>query len=332
MLDQQPVDLLLRHLRPAALLADVDELRVRARVLERLRRDQAVVEDDVGRGDQLDRADGQQPRVAGPGADQVDGHATRLPPSPRRASSSPGARRRASAARAPRRRLPGSSSATHAEPSGSPTKPRIVPSSRVDSHGRVTSGAQYAHGGPLGLERAEGVCVMHRLHRRPHPLVVRPRLDGERALAGGGHEVERRRVARRARAARARPRRARSRRPRRRRACAAACRRCRAARRPRGPAARTSSCARRRSELVPTRAPSAGRERGRAVRAACAAPARRARSPAAASRRSRSRRPARPGRPWPSAPRGRSRPPPAPPRSRRPSATCRRPRAPGRRR
>ena len=34
-LDEQPVDLLLRHLRPAALLADVDELRVRARVRER---------------------------------------------------------------------------------------------------------------------------------------------------------------------------------------------------------------------------------------------------------------------------------------------------------
>ena len=35
-LDEQPVDLLLRHLRPAALLADVDQLRVRPRVLERL--------------------------------------------------------------------------------------------------------------------------------------------------------------------------------------------------------------------------------------------------------------------------------------------------------
>ncbi len=139
-LDQQPVDLLLRHLRPAALLADVDQFRVRPRVLERLLRDQAVVEDDVGRGDQLDRADRQQPRVAGPGADQVHGRSDRArlaarvarvvrahaiasacanrPPAPaasmRRASSSPSA--------------PGSSSATHAEPSGSPTKPRIVPS------------------------------------------------------------------------------------------------------------------------------------------------------------------------------------------------------------
>ena len=122
-LDEQPVDLRLRHLRPAALLADVDELGIRARVPQRLRRDQAVVEDDVGRGDQLDRADGEQAGVARPGPDEVDGHASASAcasssPAPaasiRRASASPSAS--------------GSSSATHADPSGNPTKPRIVPS------------------------------------------------------------------------------------------------------------------------------------------------------------------------------------------------------------
>ena len=52
-LEQQAVRVVLRELRALALLADVDRLRVRARVRERLGRDQAVVEDHVGGRDQL---------------------------------------------------------------------------------------------------------------------------------------------------------------------------------------------------------------------------------------------------------------------------------------
>ena len=55
-LEQERVRVLLGDLRPRALLADVDELRVRARVRERLGRDQPVVEDHVGLRDQLDGA------------------------------------------------------------------------------------------------------------------------------------------------------------------------------------------------------------------------------------------------------------------------------------
>ena len=56
----------------AGLLADVDQLGVRPRVLAAAARDQAVVDDHVGPRDQLERAHGHEPRVAGPGADQVD--------------------------------------------------------------------------------------------------------------------------------------------------------------------------------------------------------------------------------------------------------------------
>ena len=45
----QRLGLLLRHGLPAALLADEQQLRVRARAVERRGRDQAVVEDHVGR-------------------------------------------------------------------------------------------------------------------------------------------------------------------------------------------------------------------------------------------------------------------------------------------
>ena len=71
-LDQPLADLLLRHRGHAGLLADVDQLGVSRAPVERARRDQAVVEDRVGDGDQLQRSRRHQPRVAGPGPDQVD--------------------------------------------------------------------------------------------------------------------------------------------------------------------------------------------------------------------------------------------------------------------
>ena len=86
-LEQERVRGLLRDLRARALLADVDELGVRARVRERLGRDQAVVEDHVGLRDQLDGADGQQAGVAGAGADEVDDPAHAASSSARRSTS-----------------------------------------------------------------------------------------------------------------------------------------------------------------------------------------------------------------------------------------------------
>src|SRR3712207_9181405 len=50
-LEQQPLGLLLRHLRPAADLPDVDDLRARPDRVERLARDELVVQHDVGLAD-----------------------------------------------------------------------------------------------------------------------------------------------------------------------------------------------------------------------------------------------------------------------------------------
>ena len=93
-------------------------------------------------------------------------------------------------------------------------------------------------------------------------VVVRARLERERALPGrGDHRVQRQHRARLVapEPRRARPRRARSRPPRPRRACAAACRRCRAAATTSRSGRAASSAARRRRLLVPTRAPGAAR-------------------------------------------------------------------------
>ena len=327
-LHQQPVDLVLRHLRPAALLADVDQLGLGARVPERARRDQAVVEDDVGGAEQLDRADGEEAGVAGAGADEEDGHAiasacASSSPAPaasiRRASSAPSSP--CELVGHPRRAV------------GQPDEPANRAVLRVDSHGCVTTGFQNAHGGPLGGQGGEGVRVMHARDRRPHTLVVRARLERQRPLPGRGDEVERLRRPLQpqalqpgggeddrvdlARVELAQPRvdvAAQLRRP-----------RGRAARRATAPAAARRTC-------PPARR---GQPDKAAAREACPSArtrGRRAPRPAAGSPRFRSPAPARPARPSPSAPRGRSRPPPAPPRWCRPSATCRRRRAPGRRR
>ena len=71
-IDHQPLDLLLRHLGRARLLAHVHELGVRASPRHCRLRDQAVVEHGVGAGDELRRPQRHQPWVAGPGADEVD--------------------------------------------------------------------------------------------------------------------------------------------------------------------------------------------------------------------------------------------------------------------
>ena len=127
-LEQQAVRVVLRELRALALLADVDELRAGPRVRERLGRDQAVVEDDVGGAEQLDRAHGEQARVAGPGADEVDdaGHRAAIASAARRRSAAPAASMRRASVSAASPSSIGTSSTIHSEPSGSPAKPRIV--------------------------------------------------------------------------------------------------------------------------------------------------------------------------------------------------------------
>ncbi len=69
---QQLLDLALGDARVAGLLADVEQLGVRAGPGQRLRGNQAVVQDHVGAGDELEGPGGHQAGVARPGADQVD--------------------------------------------------------------------------------------------------------------------------------------------------------------------------------------------------------------------------------------------------------------------
>ena len=77
-----------------------------------------------------------------------------------------------------------------AEPSGSPTNPRIVPSRAWIPDRCVTTGFQYTHGGPFGAQSREGGGVVHD-RRRARVGVVGPRLQRQRPLPGRGHEVER---------------------------------------------------------------------------------------------------------------------------------------------
>jgi hypothetical protein len=65
-LDEQPRRLALGDLLAAAHLPDVDDLGVGSRAREGLVRDQAVVEDDVGARDELERARGEQAGSPGP--------------------------------------------------------------------------------------------------------------------------------------------------------------------------------------------------------------------------------------------------------------------------
>ena len=70
MLQQQGVNLILRGVVVARLLADFDAGRIAARELKYSVADQAVVQDDVGFVEQAQRAQRQQPRIAGTRADQ----------------------------------------------------------------------------------------------------------------------------------------------------------------------------------------------------------------------------------------------------------------------
>ena len=189
--------------------------------------------------------------------------------------------------------------------------PRIVPSSRVDSHRRVTTGVQTRTAARSARRAAKVARVMASIDAPPRRLVVGPRLERERALPGRRHErVER---ARRARVD-AEP------------------------LEPGGGEHERVDLAR--GELAQPRVDVAAQlddlevgphgeqlrapaqRAGADARALAAAPSSdgarrtsdvaRVRARAATPTSARARPPARPARPWPSAPRGRSRPPAAP--------------------
>ena len=328
-LDQQPLDL-----APAASTGRRPPCRRRsarasgARAVERGRRDQPVVDDHVGGRDQLERASGQQPGIAGAGADQVDGHAgcARIEPLSARAAAQP---RPAASIRSATREPESASrrppqlgrAATPSRPAARPTR---VSSSRPPSTRRAWA--------PTGvLHDAPSACTSSR-SAPTHGGGVRDRPAFEMRDAAG-HWPR----------ARAHPGRRRARARRGSRPALEA--------EPLQPAAaRTSAsnCAlgelaqagvdvaahRHDLEVVPQRP-----DLRRAPQAARPDPSARAPAPRATARR-RSRRAdrrargsppasgppgARPGRPWPSARRRRSGPRAAPARARRPSATCRRP-------
>ncbi len=69
--DQHALDLGLSGGLTISSLAGVDQLGIRPGALERLWRDQAIVDDHVGLGDQLERPPGEQSGIAGSGADEV---------------------------------------------------------------------------------------------------------------------------------------------------------------------------------------------------------------------------------------------------------------------
>ena len=71
-LDQQPVDGVLADAGLADAAADRNARRVAAGAIENFRRDQFVVENDVGILQRAQRLDGEQIRIAGAGADQCD--------------------------------------------------------------------------------------------------------------------------------------------------------------------------------------------------------------------------------------------------------------------
>ena len=340
-LDQQPVDLVLRHLRPAALLADVDQLGVRARAY-------ASASGGISRSCRITSAAAisstartvSRPGSPGPAPTRWTIRAHRAPPSTSASRSrSRGARgehprARAAAGRLRRRRRARRSSthprgavrAGRRSRASAPTLRAVPDAHRACDNSRRAS----AHRGPF-RRTGSATCGHGAIASgaAPAAALAGPGLDGDRRPGPAPGRTPRRRACRRprggGRGGRARRRRARARRPRRRRACAAGCRRCRAARRPRGRAARRAAAragAARWSRRARPRARRRASARRRARRAG--RPARGAADDRRAARR------ARPARPWPSAPRGRCRPRAAPPRARRSSATCRRAR--GRRR
>src|SRR5207302_1930099 len=118
------LDLRLRGRLAAAPLAHVDELGIRARVLERAGRDQPVINDHLRRRDQLERSRREQAGVPRPGPHEVDGHAASSRCARRSTSPAPAASIRSATAIPKPSPSPTKRSVIHWEPSGSPTQAR----------------------------------------------------------------------------------------------------------------------------------------------------------------------------------------------------------------
>src|SRR5439155_6316856 len=87
LLDEQRVDVVLRDAWPPRRLAHADALRAWRGEVEQARHGEAVVDDDVGPGEDLRATDRQQPGITWPRADQVHRHArtsssSAAPPAP----------------------------------------------------------------------------------------------------------------------------------------------------------------------------------------------------------------------------------------------------------
>ena len=328
-LDQQRVGLLLRDLRAAALLADVDQLGVVAGAGERRRPGSGGRRGSRRRARSARRARTvSSPGSPGPGADEVDDPRPLTPPSPRRPAA-PRRRRRASARASAR--LAASERRSHLVAStiqrravGQPTNPRscsVCARRAWTADRRVAVGAEDADRGALRLQAGErrGRAIAATAASAAASPARACSASAPWPAAGTNDRRVERDAGLVARPSRSSPaRRARSRRPRpsaqlaQPRVDVAA-----QLARPRGPSRRRAAARARRSDAVPTRRPRAGVDR----------PRRSARRRVLARRGRDDRRPlgevAR-ARPWRSAPRGRSRRRPAPPRSCPPSATCRR--------
>jgi hypothetical protein len=71
-LDEHGFDFLLRDGMAARAFADADLLAVGAAMLEQAAMDETVVDDNVGTGEKIAPAKGDQVRITGTGADKVD--------------------------------------------------------------------------------------------------------------------------------------------------------------------------------------------------------------------------------------------------------------------
>ena len=260
-LDEQPRRLLLRHLLAAADLADVDHLGVRRA------RPRAPRSGSAGRGGSRRRAamSSIARAVSRPGSPGPAPTSYTVPGAPLIARGPRPRPPRAGAARPPRRAPRGRSRAPRRAPTAAVGRaderpqhePVAVAGDRVGAHRRVAVGVEGADERALGRQRARGRGVGERLDGGAAPRVAGPDRDRERALARGRDQLVERpgRLGAAAEALQPGERRARSRRSRRRRAG-----RRRVSTLPRSSTTSRSprsarSCAARRSELVPTRAP-----------------------------------------------------------------------------
>ena len=181
------------------------------RAVERLGRDQAVVEDHVGRGEQLGARTVSRPGSPGPGADEVDdrrviaAHASACGAASSRAAG--GQQSRAGRQR-PRGRLGlaavalASSSRTHADPSAGPANAADRNASavepRVRADGRVATRAERPHDGALRRAGTPRSAVMDMAAAARAPASPARASSAITPWPGGGHEHARGRARRRA--------------------------------------------------------------------------------------------------------------------------------------